>query len=34
MTQSNKLFIAASFMFIIYTTMNGNLSKYLKIVFK
>lgn len=34
MTQSTKLFLILGFMFIIYTTMNGHLEQYLKIIFK
>ena len=33
MSQSTKLFVVLGFMFIIYTTMKGNLEKYLRILF-
>lgn len=33
MSQSTKLFIVLGFMFILFTTMNGHLEKYLKIIF-
>lgn len=33
MSQSTKLFIFVSIMFIIYTTLKGSLEKYIKILF-
>jgi len=33
MEQSTKLFVTLAFMFLIFTTLNGNLEKYLRIVF-
>jgi len=33
MEQSTKLFLVLGFMFILYTTMNGHLERYLQVVF-
>ena len=33
MTQSTKLFVVLGFMFIIYTTLNGHLEGYLRVLF-
>lgn len=33
MSQSTKLFVVVGFMFILYTTMNGHLEQYLKVLF-
>jgi hypothetical protein len=33
MEQSTKLFITLGFMFLVYTTLNGHLEKYLRIMF-
>lgn len=33
MEQSTKLFLVLGVMFIIYTTINGHLEKYLKVMF-
>jgi hypothetical protein len=33
MGQSTKLFLVLGFMFVLYTTMNGHLEKYLRVVF-
>lgn len=33
MEQSTKLFLVLGFMFILYTTLNGHLEKYLQIIF-
>lgn len=34
MSQSTKLFLMLFLLFVIYTTLNGNLKNYLAIVFK
>lgn len=32
-SQSTKLFIVLGFMFIVFTTLNGHLERYLRVVF-
>lgn len=34
MSQGTKLFVMVLFLFVIFTTMRGHLSEYLKLVFK
>jgi hypothetical protein len=32
MSQANKFFVVLAFMYVVYTTLKGNLHKYLRIL--